>query len=280
MLYFVKTDELRAELASRKKSGLSIGLVPTMGALHEGHLSLVEAARGCDVVVVSIFVNPLQFNSADDLKKYPRDIEKDMKLLEGKCDILYAPDPEAFYRVKPRLSIYFGELEKILEGKYRPGHFSGVAIVVARLLNILQPDQAFFGLKDLQQFHLVQTLVQDLAIPVELKGCSTVREGSGLAMSSRNELLSATGKQTASAIYEGLQLAEKLIHDTSLNELKAQVRTFYETKEGLELEYFELVDENFEVISAEKKPLRVSACVAAFVEGVRLIDNLYLRSEN
>ncbi len=277
MLYFVKINELRAHLATLRKENKSIGLVPTMGALHEGHLALIKAASECDVVVVSIFVNPLQFNNSNDLASYPRQLEADKERLGSNCDILFAPSAEEFYVEKTQLKIQF-DLDENLEGKFRPGHFNGVGIVVAKLLNVVQPNKAYFGQKDLQQLVLVKTLVRDLSIHTEIKGCPTVRENSGLAMSSRNGRLSEPGLQIAAGIYKGLQLFQELVQHTSLDEARAKVSNFYSQIEGLEIEYFECVNDSFEVLSTDEENSAMAACVAAYVEGVRLIDNIYLRS--
>ncbi len=277
MLYFVKINELRAHLATLRKENKSIGLVPTMGALHEGHLALIKAASECDVVVVSIFVNPLQFNNSNDLASYPRQLEADKERLGSNCDILFAPSAEEFYVEKTQLKIQF-DLDENLEGKYRPGHFNGVGIVVAKLLNVVQPDKAYFGRKDLQQLVLVQTLVRDLSIQTQIVGCPTVREKSGLAMSSRNGRLSEAGLQIASKIYQGLLLFQESVKKTPLDVARAKVDKFYSQIEGLEIEYFECVDDSFNAVSPVVVNSAMAACVAAYVEGVRLIDNIYLRS--
>lgn len=279
MLYFVKIEELRAHLATEKRAGKTIGLVPTMGALHAGHLALMKSARECDVVVSSIFVNPLQFNDMADLASYPKNLERDRELMKDDCDILFAPNAEEFYAEKPEMSMRF-DLDSRLEGAFRPGHFSGVGIVVSKLLNIVQPDKAYFGLKDLQQYILVKKMVRDLSIPTEIVGCPIVREESGLAMSSRNGRLSKSGWDVASNIYRGLTQAKELLASHSLREVKKEIQAFYADIEGLEIEYFEFVDTSFEVISNNSTNSPMAICVAAYVDGVRLIDNLYLRSEN
>lgn len=280
MLYFVKNNQLIQEISEMKRLGKTIGLVPTMGALHDGHLSLVEAARANDVVIVSLFVNPLQFNNPHDLENYPSDLEEDMNKLKGVCDILYAPTMDELYPMKTKMKFDFGDMEHTLEGKYRPGHFNGVGIVVSKLLNIIRPDKAYFGLKDLQQITIVRTLVRDLSIQTEIVGCPIVRENSGLAMSSRNRRLSATGIETARCIYAGLKIAKSVFDQlNSVKEAIRSVKDYYDQVKGLETEYCEAVNEYFEVLEETPQAGSISLCVAGYVEGVRLIDNLYLRSE-
>ncbi len=280
MLYFVKNDQLIQEISKRKRLGQSVGLVPTMGALHDGHLSLVNAAKENDVVVVSLFVNPLQFNNSSDLEKYPRELEFDKKKLDGKCDILFAPTIDEFYATKPRLKLDFGEMERSLEGKYRPGHFNGVGIVVSKLLNVVQPDKAYFGLKDLQQITIVRSMVRDLSIQTDIVGCPIIREKNGLAMSSRNGRLSNEGREVAATIYGGLQRAKTVFNKAnSVNEAIQAANNHYKSVSGFELEYAEAVNTDFEVLDSTPESGPISLCVAGYVEGVRLIDNLYLRSE-
>lgn len=273
--------EVQKLTLDQKYQRKSIGLVPTMGALHEGHFSLIDKARADnDVVVASIFVNPLQFNNTEDLKNYPRTLEKDLKALEERgVDIAFTPAEGSMYESAPTVSIDFGALAIPMEGGYRPGHFSGVGVVVAKLFHLTNPDKAYFGLKDLQQFLLIRKMSLDLSFPVEVIGLPIIRENSGLAMSSRNQRLSAAGKQKAAAIYQGLLLAQKLWEDKSEpKETISQVNAFYNQQEGLTLEYFEIVDP--ETLSAtEKHSDHVAMCVAGYVEGVRLIDNLYLRQD-
>ncbi|REE05845.1 pantoate--beta-alanine ligase [Marinoscillum furvescens] len=259
----------------------SIGLVPTMGALHQGHFSLIEKARrSTDVVVVSIFVNPLQFNNTEDLQNYPRTLQKDLDALEKLgVDIAYTPSEDAMYTNKPVVSIDFGELAIPMEGGFRPGHFGGVGVVVAKLFHQTHPDKAYFGLKDLQQFLLIRKMSQDLSFPVEVIGMPIIREESGLAMSSRNQRLSDKGKLQAAALYQGLQLAKsqwKL--KSSPEETKKTAIAFYNQQEGLTIEYFEIVDPET-LQTAENHTEQVAMCVAGYVEGVRLIDNLYLRQD-
>lgn len=280
MLYFVKKEELIAELQSRRSQGQSIGLVPTMGALHDGHMSLIQQARECDVVVVSLFVNPLQFNNNSDLEKYPSNLEKDVELLRDHCDVLYAPETDDMYDADPVLRLDFGPIENSLEGAFRPGHFSGVGIVVSKLFNIIQPHKAYFGQKDLQQLLIVKTMVRDLSIPVEIVGCPIIREENGLALSSRNQHLSPEGKEIAANIYGGLAQSRELFDKgTCLKEIKSFIAQLYAKNDGIDMEYAEIVNDQFEIMKSDPGNGSLSLCVAAYVEGVRLIDNLYLRSQ-
>jgi len=280
MQIYDNVQGIRAHLAKEKRKGHTIGLVPTMGALHEGHISLVRSARACDVVVASVFVNPLQFNQQEDLDKYPRDIEGDLAALGSHCDVVFIPSVKDMYPTVPLVQVDFGEMAKRLEGVFRPGHFSGVGVVVSKLFNIITPDKAYFGLKDLQQFLLIRQMAYDFSLPVEVIGCPIVREKSGLAMSSRNQRLSEQGKQVASHIYAGLQLAQDSYQkNKSLPETKSAVLGYYQSVKGLSVEYLEFVDAQLEQLTSFDKSETISVCVAAYVEDVRLIDNLYLRSE-
>src|SRR5690554_1193475 len=203
-MILVKTiKELKEYLGELRKNG-SVGLIPTMGALHNGHLSLVnEAVRENPVVVVSIFVNPTQFNDPNDLRRYPRNLDADLKMLEPTgCDLVFAPEAEEIYPEPDsyREKFDFGQLEKVMEGKHRPGHFNGVAQVVSKLFHIVEPNKAYFGLKDFQQLAIIKKMVQMLKMPVEIVPCPIIREESGLAMSSRNELLSAEERKNAALI--------------------------------------------------------------------------------
>ena len=263
------------------KAGKTIGFVPTMGALHEGHLALVkESTTNNDVTVVSIFVNPLQFNNPEDLKKYPRVLQDDIKLLAAEnVDLIFSPTENELYASKPVISMDFGHLSKTLEGAFRPGHFDGVGIVVSKLLNLINPTRAYFGLKDLQQFLLIRKMCEDLSFTNHIIGVETVREKSGLAMSSRNRLLSQSGKEKASSIFKGLELIrEGIDKNTPLNQLLSDTREFYSQKDGFELEYLEAVNgKDLSKVEDYKNLDELAVCVAGYVEGVRLIDNLYLR---
>ncbi len=267
------------EIASNLKfKGQSIGLVPTMGALHEGHLALVKKSlEENDITIVSIFVNPLQFNNQEDLTNYPRSIDEDHALLKSMgVDFVFEPSEESLYLKKPMVKISFGHLENDLEGTYRPGHFAGVGIIVNKLLNITQPNRAYFGLKDLQQYAVITKMVEDLSIPVEIIGVETMREKSGLAMSSRNRRLSEKGLEIAANIHKGLIAGEKgILKHRKVNDLKSDLEDFYSSIEGLEVEYLEIIDlEDFISIDTYKSGQKLAVCFAGYVEGIRLIDNL------
>ncbi len=272
---------LSREVEKHSKNDEIIGLVPTMGSLHEGHLGLIKASlEQSHFTVVSIFVNPLQFNKKEDLDAYPRNLEEDLKLLEAQgVDAVFNPPESTLYKSRPKVSFDFGELDKVLEGEYRPGHFKGVGIVVSKLFNLVKPDKAFFGLKDLQQYLIIKQLTRDLSYDIEIVGVPTAREKSGLALSSRNSRLSDHGQHIASGIYKGLKHAEGLIKKgVTPPEIKESSIEFYKTISGLEIEYFEIVeDQGLSAIETFDGLESVAVCVAAYVEGIRLIDNLYLR---
>jgi pantoate--beta-alanine ligase len=225
--------ETRATLASFRKASDSIGLVPTMGYLHEGHMALVGAATAeCDRVVVSIFVNPTQFGPAEDLASYPRDTERDLAMLRAAgVDVVFMPSPEEMYHPEKQTIVEATELSKMLIGKLRPGHFRGVATVVTKLLNITQPDRAFFGKKDYQQLRVIKTMVRDLDVPVRIIGVPTVREADGLAMSSRNVRLAPKDRIAAPILYKSLLMADKLVSEgISAKQLEAEVRDFIDAE--------------------------------------------------
>ena len=258
----------------------AIGLVPTMGALHKGHFELINKAKGnCDVVVVSIFVNPLQFNNQEDLKNYPRNLNQDIESLSQLgVDIVFAPSEEAMYPLNPVISLDFGGISSKLEGSFRPGHFAGVGLVVAKLFNLILPHQAYFGLKDLQQYLLMRKMIDDLSFQVEIIGVPIVRESSGLAMSSRNQRLSENGKQIASHIFQGLKRFKALLEEGwPVNETKKRVIDFYKHVNGFKLEYLEAVEPDTLEEKVKNDGSAIAICVAGYVEGIRLIDNLYLR---
>jgi pantoate--beta-alanine ligase len=252
------------------------GLVPTMGYLHEGHLALIEAARECDTVVVSIFVNPLQFGPDEDLARYPRDMDRDLSLCEkAAVDVVFAPPVEEMYPEPAKVGLVLDQLTEHLEGAHRPGHFEGVALVVTKLLAGLQPGRAYFGKKDAQQLAVVQRLVADLSLPVDVVPVSTVREADGLALSSRNRLLSGTERIQARALSVGLFAAADAVEAGNRDgaELESIVRHEAAEAGPLQLEYAALAD------AATARPVaRLSAdaflAVAARVGETRLIDNV------
>ena len=278
MQLFDSVDKIRAAVLEKSELGLTVGLVPTMGALHKGHLSLVREARVCDIVVVSIFVNPLQFNNINDLRNYPRTLDQDLHTLSNECDMVFAPLNEVIYGDSPSSSIDFGENGNKLEGEFRPGHFNGVGMIVAKLLNIVRPDFIYFGLKDFQQFLLIKQLVRDFSFQVEVIGCPTIREESGLALSSRNVGLSIEGKQMAPKIFEGLNIVKSQFRaGATLEKAKKEASLFYDDFSNVEVEYLECVSNRLEVMQEFSDKGEIIVCVAAVVGGIRLIDNLYLR---
>ncbi|MEQ8338140.1 MAG: pantoate--beta-alanine ligase [Cyclobacteriaceae bacterium] len=275
-------DEILVKVKDLKKKGLSIGLVPTMGALHHGHKALADQSlKENDITITSIFVNPTQFNNAEDLARYPKTLQADKQKLETwGVDILFAPQENEIYPRKPTIKLNFGKLEEVLEGKFRPGHFNGVGIIVMKFLNLVLPDRAYFGLKDFQQFLIVKELVSNFSVPTEIIGVPTQRHASGLAISSRNQNLSEKGLEIAANIYQGLNLARELILDKKgIKETIRLTGQFYDKVDGLEIEYFEIVNSDTllgEQIT-EDSPLLLS--VAGYVENIRLIDNLYLQPD-
>ncbi|RAI95060.1 pantoate--beta-alanine ligase [Algoriphagus yeomjeoni] len=260
------------------KSDKTIGLVPTMGALHEGHLDLVRKAKSeTDIVVVSIFVNPTQFNNQEDYDNYPTTINEDLdKLRKENVDFVFLPKTETIYPEKPELSINFGELETVLEGAYRPGHFNGVGIVVSKLFNIIKPNQAFFGQKDLQQTAIIKRLVNDLSINIKLEIVPTRREVDGLAMSSRNVRLNLEERNQALILFNSLTKAKKeLLEGMPWFEVQNQIKRDFEEMPLARLEYFELIHpERFATYKDFDASQKSSICVAAYLGKIRLIDNL------
>lgn len=271
-------DELQQQIQDSGK-GTSVGFVPTMGALHEGHISLVrQAVAENSLVVVSIFVNPNQFNDPKDLERYPRTLEADLNLLESTgCDLVFAPDPKEVYPEQDTRKFNFGKLEEVMEGKFRPGHFNGVAQVVSRLFDMVQPDKAYFGLKDFQQLAIIKSMVKQLNLAVEIVPCAIVREDNGLAMSSRNELLSAEERKNAAVISKTLFAAKELKTQKSVQELVEWISNEINNNSFLDVEYVEIVDdEELQPVKRWDEPTTKVACVAVFCGKVRLIDNIVL----
>jgi pantoate--beta-alanine ligase len=262
---------------NERRNGKTIGFVPTMGALHPGHLKLVERAlKENNIVVSSIFVNPIQFNNPQDLEKYPRNFERDADLLKSTgCQVVFYPLVEEMYP-EPQTQVYdFGMLEKVMEGKFRAGHFNGVAIVVKKLFDIVKPDRAYFGEKDFQQLAVIKALVKKENIPVEIVPCSTVREKDGLAMSSRNARLSAAQRKAAPLIYQTLVGAAEKSYNSPLEEVRKWVAETIGANSEMELEYFEISDPDTLLPLNEIIPPRpVVACIAVYVGSIRLIDNI------
>lgn len=272
-----KIDELKSVLGADRHNGLSIGFVPTMGALHQGHLSLVDrAAAENDRVVVSIFVNPTQFNDPNDLKNYPRTLENDISLLPSRsCDYIFYPSVEEMYPEPDTRKFDFGSLEIVMEGKFRPGHFNGVAQVVSKLFSIVDPHKAYFGLKDFQQYSIIKNMVKQLEMPVHLVACEAVREADGLAMSSRNALLTKEHRQIAPLIYRFLKEAKEESGTHSPEDVRRHVIEKINSVSLFRLEYFEIVNDLTlkNVSSWEEEGVKVG-CIAVFAGSVRLIDNI------
>lgn len=268
---------LRSELAKARAGGLTVGFVPTMGFLHEGHLSLVEAARKeCDVVVMSIFVNPLQFGPGEDFERYPNDLERDQDLAVGAgVDLLFHPETTEMYpqgEIQTRVEV--GRIGEVAEGRYRPGHFSGVATVCTKLFSIVGANRAYFGKKDAQQLAVIQQIVSDLDLGLEIVACETRRESDGLAMSSRNRYLSAQQREAAPALYRGLQAAERLVMkgEGRSDVLEGAVAEVVTSSPILELQYVVVVDSyTFERVPEVRGPVTIAAAV--FAGETRLIDN-------
>lgn len=261
----------------QKTQGKSIGFVPTMGALHDGHLELMRRAKKeNDLLVVSVFVNPKQFDNPEDLKKYPRNLDKDMKLLETVgCDVLFAPEVEEMYPGEEHLQYDFGALETVMEGASRKGHFNGVAIVVRKLFDIVLPDRAYFGEKDFQQLAIIQQLVKQTRQPVEIVPCPIVRETDGLAMSSRNERLTKEERKIAPFIFQTLQAAKTRMPVLSPVELKEWVAGEFDKKGDFKLDYFEIADDTFlQPVLQWNQCKGIMGFVAVYLGNVRLIDNI------
>ena len=272
------SEELRRALGSRDRSG--IGFVPTMGALHAGHRSLVERARReCATVVVSVFVNPTQFNDKTDLKNYPRTPEADLRLLEEVgADYVFMPSVEEVYPEPDTRTFDFGMIDKVMEGATRPGHFNGVAQVVSRLFDLVKPAKAYFGEKDFQQIAVIREMVRQLRIPVEIIPCPIVRGEDGLALSSRNTLLDTDHRTAAPYIYKVLRAAVEKSHQTTPDQLAAWVTAQVESNPLLKVIYFQVVDAATmqQVRTWEESPA-IQGCIAVQAGDIRLIDNIKLR---
>jgi len=281
---FKKIKEIRGFLKDLRRNGgnLSVGFVPTMGYLHRGHMELVKLSKlQNEVTVVSIYVNPIQFGAGEDYERYPRDLERDLAMCEDAgVDVVFAPEDQEMYPQLPSVKIDIPGLTDRLEGAYRPGHFNGVAIVVLKLLHIVQPDRAYFGEKDYQQLKVVERLVKDLSLPVEVVPVPTVREEDGLACSSRNVYLSPEERQSALAIYRSFLLAQKLFQsgNTDANLLKEAMKDFLSKHPHVrKIDYVEITDEELNPVEEVKEGDRI--LVALYVGNTRLIDNWRLSHE-
>jgi pantoate--beta-alanine ligase len=279
MEIFKTISETKQKLNSLRDDGKQIGFVPTMGALHQGHISLMQKATlENDVVVCSIFVNPIQFNKKEDLDKYPRTIDEDIKKLEDvACDILFLPDVDEMYP-EPIMEKYdFGHLERVMEGEHRPGHFNGVAVVVRKLFEIVEPNRAYFGMKDFQQLKIIQTMVESLGMEIQIVPCPTLREKDGLAMSSRNVRLTKHERSIAPAIYTVLSGLKDRMSSGSPAEAEKWAHKQLNNFEEFTVEYLSIVgaDDLLPIEAWQDKPSAL-ACTAVNLGQVRLIDNFIL----
>lgn len=260
-----------------RDEGKSVGFVPTMGALHQGHAALVkQCVADNDVSVVSIFVNPTQFNDEEDFRLYPRNLEADCRLLEKLgVTVAFVPSVEEMYPEPDTRVFDFGMLDKVMEGRFRPGHFNGVAQIVSKLFDVVKPTKAYFGEKDFQQLAIIRNMVKQLAMPIEIVGVPVVREESGLAMSSRNQRLTDEQHQKAAKIYQTLCLSTNFVREKSIQEIIDFVTTRINQMDGLRVEYFDMVDGNtLQPVSDWDASICIVGCIAVFCGNVRLIDNI------
>jgi len=269
---------LKSAVSEARKENKRVGLVPTMGALHEGHLSLVnKACEECDFVVVSIFVNPTQFNNPEDLRTYPRTLEADKSLLESqtRADVIFAPTVEEVYPEPDTRIFDFGPLAEVMEGKYRPGHFNGVGQIVSKLFMFVEPNKVYFGEKDFQQLAIIRKMTKDLKMDIDIVPCPIVREADGLAKSSRNTLLTKESREVAPQIYAALKGSKQLTTDRTPKEVAQWVVGQLNSTEGLEVEYYEIVDGNtLQPINTWQETDYAVGCITVYAGKVRLIDNI------
>ena len=280
MRVLTNINSLNQLLEKSRDSNKSVGFVPTMGALHEGHLSLVKLAqKDCDVVVCSIFINPTQFNDSNDLENYPITIEEDIKLLEKQsCDILFLPNVTEMYPKGLVTNQYqLNGIDKVLEGQKRPGHFDGVCTIVHRLLSIVKPNTAYFGEKDFQQVAVIRQMVNSLSLPIQINTGKTIRQNDGLAKSSRNTLLSASQIKKAKCVYASLQKIKSLYGKVDCTQLKEMIKDDINQVQDMQLDYVEIVNpHSFRPIQGKGTNKEAVALIAVFLGKVRLIDNLSL----
>lgn len=281
MKVFHAQSQLKQHLQPLLQAKQTIGFVPTMGAIHKGHLSLLQQAMNeNDVVVMSIFVNPTQFNNAEDLEKYPRTLQKDLKLIEALSNkiIVYAPTVDDIYEGNTVAQNFdYDGLDNEMEGANRPGHFNGVGTIVKKLFEIVQPTKAYFGEKDFQQLQIIRKMVEKNNMKIDVVGCPIFREANGLAMSSRNERLSVQAKDKAAFIYKTLQAAKDLFIEEDVKDAEAFVKTAFENEADFMLEYFIIADEaSLKTAIVKEKNKNYRAFIVVHIEGVRLIDNITL----
>lgn len=280
MVVVQSVNELKKQVGRLRDEHKSIGFVPTMGALHQGHLQLVSrCVAENDACVVSLFINPTQFNDKNDFNRYPRTLKNDTALLASVgCAIVFAPSAEEMYTPSEMETVFdfdFGGLDEVMEGIFRPGHFNGVVQVVSKLFSLVTPDKAYFGEKDFQQLAIIRRMVQVMNFPIEIVGCPIVREKSGLALSSRNALLSEQERTTAAVIYRTLSESKQLMHEKTVAETKAWVIDRLNAIDGLKVEYYEIVNGNsLQSITDWSDADYVVGCVTVYCGKVRLIDNI------
>ncbi|MFV0331310.1 MAG: pantoate--beta-alanine ligase [Dysgonomonas sp.] len=273
--------EVQDKVISLRSQGKTIGFVPTMGALHEGHLSLVkQCIADNDICIVSIFVNPTQFNNKEDLIKYPRNLEKDSQYLaEAGVNFIFAPSEKEIYPEPDTRQFDFGQIDKVMEGVHRPGHFNGVAQVVSRLFDIVKPDKAYFGEKDFQQLAIIREMVKQLNLPVQIVAMPIVREASGLALSSRNERLTPKQKEVAVNISKTLSESKKWMDNLSVKQVINKVTDTLNSFDELDVEYYEIADGyTLQSVKDWKEADYIVGCVAVFCGDVRLIDNIIYKA--
>lgn len=277
MEIYHKKSEIADAISVLKQKGKSIGFVPTMGALHQGHLSLIECSNSKDdITVVSIFVNPTQFNNKNDYTKYPRILEDDLEQLNSvKCDLLFLPSEEEMYPEDDQREFNFGHLDKVMEGAHRPGHFRGVGLIVSKLFEIINPDRAYFGEKDFQQVAVIKYLTESLHLPIDIIPCPIIREDDGLAMSSRNMRLTDVQQKNVPLISQTLFEAREKAKSLTVKETREWVIRKINNNPHLNVEYFEIVDEN-SLLPAESWNHQGNkrGCIAVNVGDIRLIDNV------
>jgi|LSQX01.1.fsa_nt_gb pantoate--beta-alanine ligase len=276
-----RVSEVRSEVKNLKDKKNVIGLVPTMGAIHQGHISLVRGSKKeCNITVVSIFVNPTQFGPSEDYEKYPRDIQRDILLLQEEgVDILFMPSVEEMYGKKSLVSVEVSELSEKFEGNLRPGHFKGVCTVVCKLFNIISPDKSYFGWKDAQQLVIIKKMVKDLNMPIEIVGCQIFREQDGLAMSSRNVYLSPEDRKNSIALYSGLKKIKDMVEVENIRDTSSLIvegKRVAESFSGVELDYLSAVDTNtLEPLDKIKGEVLILGAIK--IAGVRLLDNMLIK---
>jgi pantoate--beta-alanine ligase len=274
-----KIADVQMTVKAYRDHGKSLGFVPTMGALHEGHISLLRrSVAENDISICSIFVNPIQFDRPGDLEKYPRNLKRDYSMLEsGACNMVFAPSVKEMYPEKPAERYDFGALEEVMEGRHRPGHFNGVAVVVKRLFEICRPHRAYFGEKDYQQLMIIRELVKKEKLPVEIVPCPIIREADGLAMSSRNARLTKEERAIAPVIFSTLHFIREHARKTEMAKLLEQARQKLHANPGVRVEYILVADEkSLQPVQAWEETVHLRAFVALFLGNIRLIDNMKL----